>query len=187
MARLESAERLALLPLDTVIGLAGITPGLRVLDIGCGPGVFAIPFARAVGGSGRVYAADIVPEMVEACRRRAEDAGLANLEVALSTENAVPFPARCVDRVFACQLLHELHEPPLFLGEMRRLLAPQGDLVVVDWEKTDTGMGPPLDKRVTPEEAQGLLEKNGFAVTSRARVSWANYLLRARAVERTGG
>jgi ubiquinone/menaquinone biosynthesis C-methylase UbiE len=119
--------------------------------------------------------------MVEACRGRAAAAGLANVEVALSTENAVPFPDRCADLVFACQLLHELHDPPLFFAEMRRVLAPDGRLVVVDWEKVETGIGPPVDKRITADEAASLVTANGFAIESRAMVSWANYLLRARA------
>jgi ubiquinone/menaquinone biosynthesis C-methylase UbiE len=161
------------------VALAGIAPGMRILDIGCGPGVFTIPFARGVGAAGRVYAADIEPAMVTECRRRAQASGLENVEVARSDENTVPFPARCADLVFACHLLHELHEPALFFAEMRRVLAPEGRLVVIDWEKTDTGMGPPIEKRLTPDEAQALLERNGFAVTSRAAVSPANYLLRA--------
>ena len=181
MDKLDSPERLELLPIDAVVGLAGIGPGARVLDVGCGPGVFTVPFARAAGSSGRVYGADILPEMVEACRKRVDAAGLANVEVALSAENAVPFPDRCADIVFACQLLHELHDPPLFFAEMRRLLAPDGRLVVVDWEKVETGIGPPVDKRFTAEEAGALLEANGFVVESQTRVSRANYLLRARA------
>jgi len=131
MARLESPERLSLLPVDAVVALAGVRAGARVLDVGCGPGIFTIPFARAVGSAGRVYAADILPEMIAACRSRAEAAGLRNIETALSTENAVPFPAACADLVFACQLLHELHDPTLFFAEMRRVLAAEGRLVVV--------------------------------------------------------
>ena len=180
MAKLDSPERLSLLPIETVVSLAEIAPGMRVLDIGCGPGIFTIPFARAVGAAGRVYAADIEPEMVAECRRRVAASGLANVEVARSDENAAPFPARCAELVFACHLLHELHEPALFFEEMRRLLSPDGRLVVVDWEKADTGIGPPIDKRLTPDEAHALLEQNGFTVMSRAAVSWANYLLRAR-------
>jgi len=186
MDKLDSPERLALLPITVVVELAGAGPGSRVLDVGCGPGVFTVPFARAAGSTGRVYAADILPEMVAACRRRVAAAGLVNVEVALSTENAVPFPDRCADLVFACQILHELHDPTLFFGEMARVLAPDGSLVVVDWEKVDTGIGPPVEKRLTAEEAGGLLEGNGFVVESRAPVSWANYLLRARLASRAG-
>jgi ubiquinone/menaquinone biosynthesis C-methylase UbiE len=181
MARLDSPERLSLLPVDAVVSLSGARPGMRILDVGCGPGVFTIPLARAVGSTGRVDAADILPEMVAACRARAAAAGVTNVEVALSTENSIPFPDGCADLVLACHLLHELHDPPLFFAELRRLLAPDGRLVVVDWEKIETGIGPPVDKRVTAEEAAALLEANGFVVESRAPVTWANYLLRARA------
>jgi ubiquinone/menaquinone biosynthesis C-methylase UbiE len=70
VARLESPERLALLPLERVLALVDVTAGERVLDIRCGPGVFSVPLARAVGPTGHVYAVDLREEMVEACRRR---------------------------------------------------------------------------------------------------------------------
>lgn len=182
-ARLESPERLALLPIAQVVELVDVKPGARVLDVGCGPGVFTIPLAHAVGSQGRVLASDILPEMVAACRRRAEAHGLGNVEVVLSTENTVPCPSQGIDLVFACQILHELHDPPLFFAEMRRVLAPGGRLAVVDWEKVETGIGPPVDTRLTPDEARALLEANGFAVEGLASVTWANYLLRARAAQ----
>ncbi len=50
-AVLERPERLALLPIETVIALVEVRAGERVLDIGCGPGVFTVPLARKETGS----------------------------------------------------------------------------------------------------------------------------------------
>src|SRR6185436_12592810 len=103
---------------------------------------------------GRVVAVDILPEMVERCRARIGQAGLTNVETAISTENTVPVASEGIDLIFACQLMHELHEPALFFAEMRRVLAPGGRIAAVDWEKVDTGIGPPVDKRFSVAESR---------------------------------
>ncbi len=179
-AVLERPERLALLPIETVITLIEVRAGERVLDIGCGPGVFTVPLARAVGGAGHVYAFDLQPEMVEACRRRVEALGLSNVTVARSEENAIPLPSESIDLVFACHLLHELENPPALLADIRRILRPESELVAIEWEKVETGIGPPLERRLALDESRALLEGSGFTVTDVRSVTWANYLLLAR-------
>ena len=59
-------------------------PGERVLDIGCGTGVTTVPYAQAVGPSGHVTGADISRPMLEAARRRVDEAGLTNVELILA-------------------------------------------------------------------------------------------------------
>lgn len=58
---------------------AGIGPGMRVLDIGCGPGAVSLMIARRVGTSGQVFGVDQNPQMLELARQAARDAGLSNL------------------------------------------------------------------------------------------------------------
>lgn len=179
-ARLESPERLTLLPVDATLALVEVRAGDRVLDIGCGPGVFTVPLGRAVGATGQVFAADVQPEMVEACERRVEALGLANVAVGRSEENSIPLPPASVDLVFACQLLHELEDPAAFLAELRRVLRPTGRLAAIEWEKLETGVGPPVEHRLTPADSRAVLESNGFTVVATRSVTWANYLLLAR-------
>jgi SAM-dependent methyltransferase len=58
---------------------AGIVPGMRVLDIGCGPGAVSFMLARRVGGEGRVFGVDQSPQMVALARAKASDAGVSNI------------------------------------------------------------------------------------------------------------
>ena len=43
---------------DKIVRALGVKQGMKVADIGCGPGFFTIPLARAVGQRGAVYAVD---------------------------------------------------------------------------------------------------------------------------------
>jgi SAM-dependent methyltransferase len=58
---------------------AGITPGMKVLDIGSGAGDVALLAARLVGSTGSVLGVDTNPEVLETARARAHDDGLRNL------------------------------------------------------------------------------------------------------------
>jgi SAM-dependent methyltransferase len=58
---------------------AGIGPGMRVLDIGCGPGMLSFMLARRVGSDGHVFAVDQSARMLEMARQNAREAGLANI------------------------------------------------------------------------------------------------------------
>lgn len=179
-ARLSSPERLALLPIPDVIGLSAVKEGDRVLDIGCGPGVFTIPLARAVGVSGRVHAYDIEETMVEECRARVAGHGLTNVAVGRSEENRTDLPSESIDLIFACHLLHELTEPALFFDELRRIARPGGRLAAVEWEKIETGIGPPVNRRFTPDDTQRLLASGGWTAVSRHSITWGNYMVLAR-------
>jgi ubiquinone/menaquinone biosynthesis C-methylase UbiE len=65
---------------DTLIDMAGVQPGMRVLDLACGAGSQTLQVAKRVGPGGRVVANDISPTMLEHARRNAAKAGLQNVE-----------------------------------------------------------------------------------------------------------
>jgi SAM-dependent methyltransferase len=69
-----------------VVAAVGLKPGDAVMDLGCGPGLLAVPFARA---GMAVTAVDPEPDMVEACRAAAADAGVA-VDVRLGSSFALP-------------------------------------------------------------------------------------------------
>jgi SAM-dependent methyltransferase len=69
---------------------SGIGPGMRVLDIGAGPGDVAFLVAEAVGSSGSVLGVDREERSVELARRRAAEAGFANVEFAVAGDDALP-------------------------------------------------------------------------------------------------
>ncbi len=61
---------------EHALRLAGLRPGMRVLDVGCGPGDVSFIAARLVGPTGTVLGVDAAPEMIELARARAAEQGL---------------------------------------------------------------------------------------------------------------
>ncbi len=109
--------------------------GLRVLDVGSGPGHTASELARRVAPGGKVVGVDINAEFVAKASRRARAAGLA-LEFVHSPFPPLPFPERSFDRVFCKNVLEYVDSAAETVAEMARVAAP-GAIVVAtdsDWD-----------------------------------------------------
>jgi ubiquinone/menaquinone biosynthesis C-methylase UbiE len=65
---------------ETMLDMAGIGPGSRVLDVAAGAGEQTLAAARRAGPTGRVLATDISPTILGYARKAAAQAGLANVE-----------------------------------------------------------------------------------------------------------
>jgi SAM-dependent methyltransferase len=109
---------------DALIDMAGIGPGMRVLDLACGAGSQSIQAARRVGPHGKVIASDISGSMLEYVRQNAARAGLHNIETLECAadeldETQPPFDASM------CRLgLMLFPSPPKALETVRRVLKP---------------------------------------------------------------
>ena len=125
---------------ERIVARAGLRTGQDVLDVACGKGATLIPAARAVGDRGRVVGVDIVPEMVDAARAAAVDAGLANVTVQVGDGDALDLDSASFD-VVVCGFGLGFLRPELALAEMRRVLRDGGRLVTsvpmgggADWD-----------------------------------------------------
>jgi ubiquinone/menaquinone biosynthesis C-methylase UbiE len=163
MARLESDERRRRQPPERLLGAIGLSAGDRMADIGCGPGFYAVAAAHLVGSTGRVFALDLQPEMVDRVRERAAADQLDNLEPRLCEESRLPLPDGATDKALVANVLHECLDRVAFLREVRRILVPGGQLAVVEWRAEAMEMGPPLAERMTADETRAALAAAGFA------------------------
>lgn len=109
--------------------------GSRVLDVGCGSGYPAISAAKAIGPSGRVVATDISPEMLAVAARRAQHAGVANIEFVEADAEELPVDAAAFDAVTNTYGLMFCPNPERAVGEMRRVLRPGGGAAIVVWDE----------------------------------------------------
>lgn len=121
----------ALLPRERIFEEAGIKPGMRVLDYGCGPGSYVSVAAKLVGESGMVYALDSHPLAIESVRRTIAGRRLRNVRTVLSGCE-MWLPDGALDAVLLYDVLHDLGEPTRVLREIHRVLKADGVLSVSD-------------------------------------------------------
>ncbi|ALE07317.1 ubiquinone biosynthesis methyltransferase UbiE [Arthrobacter sp. ERGS1:01] len=108
-----------------------LSHGLRVLDVGSGPGTITADFARLVA-PGEVLGLDRSPDVVAAATALAAGAHLMNLSFDTGDIYALDFPDDTFDVVHAHQVLQHLTDPVAALREMRRVAKPGGLVAVRD-------------------------------------------------------
>jgi predicted methyltransferase len=126
-------------PRELVASLS-ITAGMAVGDVGTGPG-YMLPFlSEAVGAHCRVLAEDIFPDFLEAARRRADTAHLANVTLVLGTQTDPKLPAGALDLAFLLDVYHHFNYPGPMLAHLRDALRESGRLVIVDYYRRRDAM-----------------------------------------------
>lgn len=174
--RLLSEERLAALQPEKLLRELGLAEGMTLGDIGCGPGFFSIPAAQIVGEHGSVFAADIEGEMLSTVRSRASEAGLTNVHVVKTNDREIPIAPESCDFVLLAYMLHEIEHRASFLHRASRLLKPGGRLVILEWEKIEQPIGPPLEERLTPEDAVADAQAAGLRQVAERSLTPDQYL-----------
>lgn len=109
-----------------------LRPGMTVVDIGCGMGIFSIAAAKLVGDQGRVIAVDLQQQMLDVLRKRAEKAGVAGriqLQRCEATRLGVAGPA---DFALAFAMVHEVPDRQSLLQEVHCLLRPGAKFLVAE-------------------------------------------------------
>jgi ubiquinone/menaquinone biosynthesis C-methylase UbiE len=110
------------------LSAAGLEPGQRVLEVGCGPGFFTVPAARMVGVQGVVYALDISPLAIARVQKKIRDAKLANVRTVLADAARTGLPEESFDLIFAFGFRHAVGDGERIQFEFHRLLKPMGVL-----------------------------------------------------------
>jgi SAM-dependent methyltransferase len=113
---------------------AGIRPGMRVLDVGCGPGSLTAELVQRLGAD-EVAAVDPSEPFVEAARRR-----YPGVDVQRAPAESLPYPDDAFDAALAQLVVHFMADPVAGLREMARVTRPGGVVAATVWDHgTDRG------------------------------------------------
>jgi len=179
MDRLINPERRKVLDPAKVLAYLNLGGSQVLADVGSGPGFFALEAARLLGPGGKVLAIDVAQEMLDACQRRAAEAGIKNVETVLAeAEDEFPIHSGTCDAALMVNVYHEVDPASGTINEVRRMLKPGGLLLIVDWITQETPMGPPPSERVDPQDVTEELTAAGFVLQGTCEVGPYNYGLK---------
>lgn len=144
----------------------GIKQGDTVADLGCGAsGHFVFPAAHFTGPQGKVYAVDILKSVLSAIDSRAKLEGVDNVEAIwadLERPGAMKIADGTVDLTLLVNDLSQIPARETVAAEAARITKAGGTLVVGDWKRTASPLGPPPERRLDPAVAKQLVGAKGF-------------------------
>lgn len=113
---------------------AGVTSGMRVLDVGCGPGGLTAELAARTGAE-NVAAIDPAPQFAAACRERNPGA-----DVRVGVAEELPWDDGVFDAALASLVLAFMSDAGAGLREMARVTRPGGTVAACMWDVVTGGM-----------------------------------------------
>jgi SAM-dependent methyltransferase len=111
-----------------LIRFSRVEPGMRALDVGCGPGALTAALAERLGEAS-VSAVDPSEPFAEACRRRSPGA-----EVLIASAEALPFADQAFDATLSQLVVNFMHDPEAGVREMARVTRPGGIVASCVWD-----------------------------------------------------
>lgn len=154
-----------LLEPETIVKMCGFFVGAKVADFGCGHGHLSLPIAKEIGSEGALYAFDVLNEALEGLKRKAQLAGLNNIEVKkanLALKKSTALRDGSLDFVLAANMMFQNPDSDKkeILKEAYRVLKKGGKLIVIDWS-VHSPIGP-KNHKVDAQKIKALATAIGF-------------------------
>lgn len=158
--KLENPERLAELNPTETLEKIGLGEYDILCDIGAGTGIFTIPAAKIT--KNKVYALENDDEMLSVIGNKANNEEISNIELIKVEGDHYGLCDHSVDIVLIVTVLHEIDNQTIFLEEVKRISKENGKIVVIEFHKKKTPMGPPIERRMEKAEVIDLLKNINF-------------------------
>jgi ubiquinone/menaquinone biosynthesis C-methylase UbiE len=162
---LERSEREEEEAPDVALNALKIPKGASVADIGAGSGYITVRLAARVGATGRVFANDVQPQMLNILARRLTNANITNVTLVEGTLDDPKLPPVSVDLVLMVDVYHELSQPQAILRRLRESLRPGGRLVLLEYRKEDPTVPIKPEHKMSVAEAKMEVEAEGFTLS----------------------
>ena len=147
---------------DRAVRLLRIEKGSTIADVGAGSGNITIRLAKAVGPTGKVYANDIQPGMLEILQKNVARAKLTNVIPVLGAIDDPKLPAESIDLAIMVDVYHEFSEPQKMLQRLREALKPGGRLVLLEYRAEDPDVPILREHKMSKAQVKQEVEHEGF-------------------------
>lgn len=162
-SKLDNEWRRENIPPKNTLKEFGLLESDNFADIGCGIGYFSIAAADIIDENKKVFAMDISDEMLEEVEKRAVIADVSNIITVKTNEYDLKLPDASVSFTLLANVLHEVDDKECFIKEIKRIMKSSGRVAIMEWEKKEMEMGPPLNHRIESDELKELFKAGGFS------------------------
>lgn len=152
---------------EEVLNQINLQLGSTVADFGCGSGYFVFPIAKRLKEDGKVYALDVLKDKLEAIESQAKLSGLTNIitkRVNLEKEGGSKLEDESLDWVVIKDMLFQNQNKEVILAEAKRVLKPEGRMIVIEWGEENGSVGPEGGLRVAREKLTEMLSGAGLKI-----------------------
>ena len=157
--RFESKERDEYQQPHKVMQYLGDINGKAIMDIGAGTGYFSVKLAKH---GANVIAADVNDEFQTFLKKRIEDNKIENITLRKIPFDSPDLKDNEVDMVLIVNSYHHIDNRAEYFAKVKKGLKNDGELVVIDFFKTDVPVGPPTNHKVSIDEVVAELKKAGY-------------------------
>jgi len=149
---------------DIALNVLKIPKGASVADIGAGSGFITERLSARVGPTGRVFANDLQPQMLQILGRRLAQRNITNVTLVQGAIDDPKLDPASVDLEIMVDVYHELSQPQAMLRRLRAALKPGGRLALLEYRKEDPTIPIKFEHKMSVAEAKMELEAEGFTL-----------------------
>ncbi|SHJ99371.1 class I SAM-dependent methyltransferase [Pseudozobellia thermophila] len=157
--RFESPERDAYQQPQKVLEYLGDLTNKKIMDIGAGSGYFSVKLAAQ---GAHVIAADVSDEFQDALKKRIEENDLKNIELRKIPYDNPNLADGEVDMVLIVNTYHHIDNRSDYFSKVKNGTKDNGELVIIDFFKTEVPVGPPTDHKIAIDVVIAELKKAGY-------------------------
>ena len=156
----ESPERDAYQQPEKVLDYLGDISDKKIMDIGAGSGYFSVKLADK---GAKVIAADVSDEFQSALKKRIEDNNLKNIELRKIPYDSPSLAIEEVDMVLIVNTYHHIENRSEYFENVKEGTKKTGELVLIDFFKTEVPVGPPTDHKISIDQVVAELKEAGYS------------------------
>ncbi|MEM1135635.1 MAG: class I SAM-dependent methyltransferase [Bacteroidota bacterium] len=158
--RFESPDRDKYQQPEKVLNHLGDIDGKTIMDIGAGSGYFSVKLANK---GAKVIAADVDDEFQAFIKKRIEEENLKNIELRKIPYDSPALKENEVDIVFIVNTYHHIENRSDYFSKVKKGLNENGELVIVDFFKSEIPVGPPVNHKVSIDEIIAELKEANYS------------------------
>lgn len=117
---------------DQIMKALKLKEGQNIADIGSGGGYFSIRFAQSIGRSGKVFAVDTDPDLLESVEESAAERGIGNIETVLVEDRIPGLPEGIIDLIFIRNVTHHIENRAEYFKQIKPSLSEDGRIAIIE-------------------------------------------------------